>query len=135
TETVAVRSPEKVKARISKARDLGVSFAIDDFGIGESSLGTLKNFPFDKLKLDRAFIRELDMGDAELARAVVTAIVALGRALNMRVLAEGVETEEQLTFLKSVGCELAQGYLFGKPEAKTLGQAQKSFPLKQADAA
>jgi diguanylate cyclase (GGDEF)-like protein len=115
TETAVAQNPVQAKALIRRIRELGVAVAIDDFGTGQSSLGTLKDLPFTRLKLDRAFIRELDMADSEVAREIVKAIVQMGRALGMDVLAEGVETEAQLEFLISSGCDTVQGFLLGRP--------------------
>ena len=87
--------------------------AIDDFGTGYSSLAYLKRFPIDKLKVDQSFVR--DIPDSRTGMEITAAIVGLGRALNLEVLAEGVETEVQLSHLRHLGCDTAQGYLFSKP--------------------
>jgi EAL domain-containing protein (putative c-di-GMP-specific phosphodiesterase class I) len=92
---------------------LGVSIAMDDFGTGYSSLSTLRAFPFDKIKLDRSFMSELD--ESAQSRAIIRAVLALGESLNVPVLAEGVETELQLAFLRDQGCNEVQGYLLGRP--------------------
>ncbi len=94
-------------------RALGVGVAIDDFGTGYSSLDTLRSFPFDKIKLDRSFLIELE--HSRQALAIFRAVMALGRSLRIPVLAEGVETPEQFAILKREGCDEAQGYLFGRP--------------------
>jgi EAL domain-containing protein (putative c-di-GMP-specific phosphodiesterase class I) len=98
---------------LGRLKQLGVSIAIDDFGIGYSSLSYLKRFPVDKLKIDRSFIADLPH-DKEQG-AIVSAIVALGRALRLDVVAEGVETEEQRAFLQKCRCHYLQGYLTGHP--------------------
>jgi len=94
-------------------KEMGVALAIDDFGTGYSSLAYLKRFPVDTLKIDRAFVRDLP-GDPDDA-AIAMAIAALGRALDLDVLAEGVEHEEQVTYLRELGCAFGQGYLFSRP--------------------
>jgi len=94
-------------------QSLGVRLALDDFGTGYSSLTYLQRFKFDKLKIDKGFVDPLAR-DSE-SQALVQAIVALGRALNLTLLAEGVETEEQRVLLRLAGCDEMQGYLFAKP--------------------
>jgi EAL domain-containing protein (putative c-di-GMP-specific phosphodiesterase class I) len=94
---------------------LGVHLALDDFGTGYSSLLYLRRFPFDKLKIDRSFIRNIE--SAAEAAPIVHAIVSLGRGLGMKVTAEGVETAEQHLFLRAAGVHFMQGYRFGKPES------------------
>jgi len=112
TESVLMGQKDAA-AKLTQLRALGLRVSIDDFGTGHSSLAYLKNFPFDKLKLDRAFIQDVlvDAAGMEIAAAVIR----LGHSLNVEVLAEGVETEAQAEFLARSGCRLAQGYLFGRP--------------------
>jgi len=112
TETAAMQNAETTVEVLQALRELGVSIAIDDFGTGYSSLNYLKRFPITAVKIDRAFIRDLatDEGDA----AIVSAVVGIARALKLRVIAEGVETEEQLSFLRRRNCDAAQGYLFSR---------------------
>ena len=100
-------------ATLISLRKLGVRISIDDFGTGYSSLIALKNLPIDGLKIDRAFVRNIpaDQGDATITRALITMATGLGRTL----IAEGVETREQMQFLYAEGCQLLQGYLFSKP--------------------
>jgi EAL domain-containing protein (putative c-di-GMP-specific phosphodiesterase class I) len=96
--------------------DLGVGIVIDDFGTGYSSFGYLKKFPVTTLKIDRSFVSGL--GSSADDQAIVTAIIQLARALNIEVVAEGVETIEQLLHLRNSGCNLIQGYYFSKPKPK-----------------
>ena len=114
---------------LTEIKALGVKIAMDDFGTGYSSLSYLRKFPFDKLKIDRSFLSDLE-GDAE-AETIVQAIVALGRSLRLDITAEGVETERQLGLLSHLGCTYAQGYLLGRPHpADQLGQhIAKDWPI------
>ena len=98
---------------IFRLRETGISLSLDDFGTGYSSLAQLKNLPVDTLKIDRSFIEELtgNMADAH----VIEAVVSMSQKFGVRVIAEGVETEEQLAFLKSTGCDIAQGYYISRP--------------------
>ena len=102
-----------VADKLRALRALGVKLAVDDFGTGYSSLSYLQRYPIDKLKIDRAFIAKVAAGGD--AAAITTAIIALGQALKLAVLAEGVETEQQVLFLKARGCDQIQGYLRGRP--------------------
>ncbi len=113
TESVLVRDTPGVLATLKRLRAQGVRMALDDFGTGYSSLSYLRAFPFDKLKIDRGFVAELASSDD--SRAIIRAIVALGRALALDVTAEGIETEEQLAILRGEGCREGQGYFFAKP--------------------
>jgi len=113
TETALLDHQEKVKANMESLRALGVKLALDDFGAGYSSLQHLRRFPFNKLKIDREFITDCT---AEVQSAtVIHAVASIGRALGMKVIAEGVETENAARFLKIAGVHALQGYLFGKP--------------------
>jgi EAL domain-containing protein (putative c-di-GMP-specific phosphodiesterase class I) len=101
---------EATLAMLREIKTLGVSIAMDDFGTGYSSLSYLRKFPFDKIKIDQSFVREIS--DAEESMAVVRAVVGLGSSLGMVTIAEGVETPEQLRTLRREGCTVAQGFLF-----------------------
>lgn len=114
TVTFGVRGEAVVEALVELRRQ-GFSIALDDFGTGHASLMHLRRLPVDTIKLDRSFI--VEMVDSVEDRALVRAVAALGRDLGMRVLAEGIETEEQATAVRELGCECGQGYLFGRPMA------------------
>lgn len=113
TEGVLMQNIETTVTALARLKTMGIRLAIDDFGTGYSSLSYLRRFPIDVLKIDQSFIRGLsnDSNDA----ALVSAIISLGRSLNLTIIAEGVETLEQLDFLKSHQCEEGQGYYFSKP--------------------
>jgi diguanylate cyclase (GGDEF)-like protein len=111
TETNAMHNTEATLHTFAQLKALGVRISIDDFGIGYSSLGTLKRLPIDALKIDRSFIRDITT-DPDNA-AIVTAVIAMAHTLKLQVVAEGVDTEEQLAFLRGHGCDLMQGHLFG----------------------
>ena len=113
TETSIIADRPRALHILRQIKALGVSIAIDDFGTGYSSLETLRTFPFDKIKLDRSFMHEVARDDQ--SKAIVRAILALGRSLKVPVLAEGVETSEQLELLRVEGCNEAQGFLLGRP--------------------
>jgi EAL domain-containing protein (putative c-di-GMP-specific phosphodiesterase class I) len=100
---------------LRRLKKLGVSIAMDDFGIGHSSLGYLRSFPFDRIKIDQSFIRDLPKKQDSLA--IIRAVVGLSRSLGIVTTAEGVETQEQLEVLKAEGCTEAQGYLFSRPKS------------------
>jgi predicted signal transduction protein with EAL and GGDEF domain len=113
TESVLLQDDRSVLDALHQLRDLGVRICMDDFGTGYSSLSYLRSFPFDKIKIDRSFIRELGKGND--AVAIVRAVLELGSSLGMITTAEGVETEEQLEILRAEGCMQLQGYLFSRP--------------------
>ncbi len=115
TESSIVADKERALGMLRALKDLGVTVAIDDFGTGYSSLETLRSFPFDKIKLDRSFMSEVETSPQ--AKAIIRAILALGRSLEIPVLAEGVETHQQLDLLHREGCDEAQGFLLGRPAA------------------
>jgi diguanylate cyclase (GGDEF)-like protein len=112
TEGVLIGNPAEAKERFEQLRKLGVKIALDDFGSGYSSLGYLRNFPIDKLKIDKQFIAPI--GRSPESGVVLQAIMALGRALGLTVLCEGVETEEQRVLLRIAGCDEMQGFLFSR---------------------
>jgi diguanylate cyclase (GGDEF)-like protein len=113
TENVLICDHDKVRRQFEEIRALGCSIAIDDFGTGYSNLNYLSDLPFSKLKLDRAFVSRIE--DRENGGALVSTIVNLARALDVEILAEGVETKSQIVMLNAAGCTLMQGYYFGKP--------------------
>ena len=113
TETFLTQDAKATAAVLQALKDLGVSLALDDFGTGYSSLSHLKRFPIDTLKIDRSFVRDLatDAGDA----SIVSAVIGMGESLQIRVVAEGVETRDQFIFLQENGCPEGQGYYFSRP--------------------
>ena len=113
TEGFIMQQPDEAIELLNSLRERGISIAIDDFGTGYSSLSYLKHLPVQKLKIDRSFVRDIPADSDDMA--ITSAIVALGHRLQMSIVAEGVETEEQLAFMISEGCEEAQGYLFSQP--------------------
>lgn len=113
TESLLMHDVEQAIATMKELQVLGVQFAIDDFGTGYSSLTALKNFPVARLKIDQSFVRNL-ASDAD-DRGIAAAVISLGQKLNMRVIAEGVETDEQLAFLRDSQCDEIQGYHFSEP--------------------
>jgi diguanylate cyclase (GGDEF)-like protein/PAS domain S-box-containing protein len=113
TETAIIADKTRALHCLRRIKALGVSVAMDDFGTGYSSLDTLHSFPFDKIKIDKSFL--LESRESEQARAIIRAVLALGRSLGIPVLAEGVETHDQLVLLLGEGCDEAQGYYFGRP--------------------
>jgi EAL domain-containing protein (putative c-di-GMP-specific phosphodiesterase class I) len=115
TESTAMQNPDLTAEILLDLKNLGLSIAIDDFGVGHSSLNYLKRFPIDTLKIDQSFVQDIARGGSD--GAIVSAVIAMGKALNIRVIAEGVETPEQLKFLKEHGCYEFQGYLFSRPMA------------------
>ena len=113
TESAILSDVDETILRMNELRALGIRFALDDFGTGYSSLSYLKRLPFDQLKIDQSFVR--DMAENQGCEAIVLAILSLSHALGLEVVAEGVETPEQRDFLRQHGCDSFQGYLFGKP--------------------
>jgi EAL domain-containing protein (putative c-di-GMP-specific phosphodiesterase class I) len=110
TESVVIEDPGRVSAILDELRALGVGIAVDDFGTGFSSLSYLSTLPIDCLKVDRSFVSRVERGGRDVA--IIQAIISLAHALDLRVLAEGVETRDQLEILRDLGCDEAQGFLF-----------------------
>jgi diguanylate cyclase (GGDEF)-like protein len=117
TESVAMQHAEATRGMLGRLKALGVRVAIDDFGTGYSSLAYLKRFPLDTLKIDRSFVQ--DIHDDPVAAAISTAVIVMAHTLKLRVVAEGVEREQQRDFLAANGCDCMQGYLFGRPVPAT----------------
>ena len=113
TETALIRDPNRALLSLRQLKALGLRIAMDDFGTGYSSLSNLRLFPFDKIKIDGSFVRAVDSN--EQTAAIVRSVLGLGRGLGLPVLAEGVETEAELSFLVAEDCHAAQGYLMGRP--------------------
>ena len=113
TESILLHDTDATMRVLREIKALGVRIAMDDFGTGYSSLSYLRRFPFDKIKIDGSFIR--DIWNSEHAGAIVRAVVRLGQSLGMTTNAEGVENPEQASFLMSEGCDEVQGYHFGRP--------------------
>jgi len=116
TESAIMENRDRALHVLRQIKAMGIGVALDDFGTGHSSLGTLRAFPFDKIKLDRLFVSELE--HSPQAVAIIRAVIALGKSLSIPVLAEGIETESQLMVLRREGCDEAQGFLLGYPQAK-----------------
>jgi EAL domain-containing protein (putative c-di-GMP-specific phosphodiesterase class I) len=114
TESVLLQNSESTLKSLYQLRELGVKIALDDFGTGYSSLSYLRNFPFDKLKIDRSFVQDLPA--SESARAIVEAITGLGASFKMSITAEGVEKQEQMDYLSAEGCQELQGFFIGRPK-------------------
>jgi EAL domain-containing protein (putative c-di-GMP-specific phosphodiesterase class I) len=113
TESVLMRNAELAASTLKAIRDIGIRVAIDDFGTGYSSLSYLRRFPLDSLKIDQSFLHKVHVAPDD--SIIVSAIIGMGRAIGLRVIAEGVETAEELAFLKANDCDDAQGYYFGRP--------------------
>jgi EAL domain-containing protein (putative c-di-GMP-specific phosphodiesterase class I) len=113
TESSILQDTSTTIATMERLKAVGVMLALDDFGTGYSSLSQLKGLPLDNLKLDQSFVRGLPNDSDDLA--ICTAVIAMGRALGLKVIAEGVESTEQLAVLRALGCDVGQGYLFARP--------------------
>lgn len=113
TESVLIKTAESTQSILMTLRAKGVQVAIDDFGTGYSSLSYLRKFPADSLKIDQSFVRQLTTAPEDTS--IVTAIISMARSMKMRVVAEGVETQEERAFLQANECDEAQGYYFSRP--------------------
>lgn len=123
TESTVISQIEQKMLLLQEIRNRGIRIAIDDFGTGYSSLSYLKKLPIDKLKIDLSFVRDINLDRDD--DAIIEAIIAMASKLNLKVVAEGVETEQQLAFLRDRGCHFAQGYYFGRPSV-LLSEASES---------
>ena len=112
TESVAIADPDRTAAVLQQVREWGVQTSLDDFGTGYSSLSYLKQLPFDTLKIDRSFVNDLQ---SDKSQSIVQAIMDLARSIDLKVVAEGIETAGQGDTLARLGCGYAQGYWFGRP--------------------
>lgn len=115
TESTIFADRERALHTLRQIKALGVSVVLDDFGTGYSSLDTLRSFPFDKIKLDQLFVAETDAEASAVDRAIIRSVLALGKSLKIPILAEGIETPDQLALLADEGCDEAQGFLIGRP--------------------
>ena len=132
TESALLEDNVKTLAMLHELRSLGIHIVMDDFGTGFSSLNYLRSFPFDKIKIDKSFIKDLSKGDASVA--IVKAIIGLAHALNIDVVAEGVETKEQLDRVVAEGCTEVQGFYFSAAQPiecfeKVLSESNARFEL------
>jgi diguanylate cyclase (GGDEF)-like protein len=130
TESLIMRDPDTALERMNELKALGIRFAIDDFGTGYSSLSALRNFPVGCLKIDRSFVGRLPSD--EMDKVITAAVISLGQGLNMKVIAEGVENEEQLQYLTGLNCDEFQGYLFSRPASAEAVEAM--MRVQPADA-
>lgn len=132
TETLMLEKSDQVLATLHALRAIGVGISMDDFGTGYSSLSYLRSFPFDKIKIDQSFVR--DLGGNRDSQAIVRAILSLGASLSITITAEGIETEAELAYLRNEGCNEGQGFLFGqpRPQAETLRLLTSSAECKAA---
>ncbi|MFY9693126.1 MAG: EAL domain-containing protein [Xanthobacteraceae bacterium] len=133
TETIFIEDSEKMLSTLHKLKQIGVQIALDDFGTGYSSLSYLRSFPFDIVKIDRSFVSDLDASTS--SSVIVQAVILIAGSLGIRTVAEGIETEAQLTLLKLLGCNDVQGYLLGKPApASEIGKLVEQRSVRAAAA-
>ncbi len=135
TETAMMQDRDRAAVIFRQLTEMGISVAVDDFGTGYSNLSYLIDFSFQKLKIDRSFVSRIDTDSN--SGAVVSTIVGLSRALGVNAIAEGVETENQATMLRAAGCDVVQGYLFGRPAPLKIidGQARAAYRFETPRAA
>jgi len=127
TESLLLDATEDTRNQLLGLKALGVTLAMDDFGTGYSSLSYLKRFPIDVIKIDRSFIK--DIPDNQDDMEITSAVIAMARNLRLKVVAEGIETAQQLTFLRQHHCDIGQGYLFDKPiSTKHLAEELRRYP-------
>ena len=132
TETMAIIDIDRTVSVLNALKKLGVSISMDDFGTGYSSLSSLKILPIDVLKIDRSLVYDIETN--ETARCIAKAIIEMGKALKLTVLAEGVETEEQRAILEELGCDIAQGFLYSKPKPAALIEREFLIPKANRNA-
>jgi EAL domain-containing protein (putative c-di-GMP-specific phosphodiesterase class I) len=113
TESALMKRTDNAASILHAIRDQGIRVAVDDFGTGYSSLSYLRKFPVDALKIDQSFVRQISSAGKDTA--IVTAVIAMARSMRLRVIAEGVESLEEVTFLRARNCDEAQGYYFSPP--------------------
>jgi diguanylate cyclase (GGDEF)-like protein len=130
TESLLLHNIERVQNTLRRLGDLGVAVALDDFGTGYSSLSYLARFPFNKIKIDQSFVHAL--GSSREATAVIKTIIGLGRALDIGVVAEGVETQAQAEALRAIGCSQVQGFLYGRPSDEVVDGWQATVKLARS---
>ena len=124
---MVIRDVDNTFRILTELRALGVQILLDDFGVGFSSLSYFERFPFDKVKIDRSFVRK--MATVPAAKAIIQAVVGLGQTLGMGIVAEGVETNEQMEMLIELGCTHLQGYLFSEPMVESAFQHILMLPV------
>lgn len=136
TESILMRDVEKTIATLEYLKSTGITLAMDDFGTGYSSLSYLKRFPIDVLKIDRSFV--MDLGEGDHGATICAAIIAMSRQLGLTVIAEGVETQQQVEFLRSQDCDEIQGFLISRPipaaefEQKFLASSDMPFVFESS---
>jgi predicted signal transduction protein with EAL and GGDEF domain len=134
TETVLMNNNEATLTALHQLRDLGVRISMDDFGTGYSSLSHLRSFPFDKIKIDQSFVR--DLAERPDSIAIIRAVAGLGLSFGVTTTAEGVETQEQLDQMRAEGCTEVQGYFYSRPvPASEIGQLLSAFKKRVQAAA